>query len=72
MEEDRQQRERLPQLQGPRADTDQRHLSRAPRYRRDQLAKVKTDGGRGVQIQIDMMNRMEPPEGRRAMHQHVP
>ena len=72
MEQDLNQGGRLPHGKGQRRDTDQDDLGGAPRNREDHLAEVETQGGRRVQVQIDMMHQVKAPEERNLVNQNVP
>jgi len=72
MEEDRGEQAHLPdrQRQWRRADRDD--LRDPPRCRQRELANVEADRRRCVQVEVDVMNRVESPERRHAPRSVLP
>jgi hypothetical protein len=55
-----------------RVDADEDHLRRADRNRERQLAEMKPQRRRRVEIAVDVVNEMEAPEKRDAMIRPMP
>ena len=72
VEHDAQREPDLPQREHYGAQSDDEHLGGSPRHGEQDLAEVEAQGGRGVKIPIDVMDRVEPPQTRDPMQQHVP
>jgi GGDEF domain-containing protein len=72
MEQDRREEDRLTQPERLRIDADDDHLRRADRNRKRQLAEVKAQSRRGVEIAIDVMDEMESPDERHAVTRPMP
>ena len=53
-------------------DADYRNLHRAPWDRERELAGMEAECGRRVEIAIDMMNQVEPPQPGDPVREHVP
>ena len=68
----REEQEVLPDPQRIGWDADCRNLHRAPWDRERELAGMEPECGGRVQIAIDMMNQMEPPQPGDAVREHVP
>lgn len=56
VEQDRGEEDRLPQPQRPRIDSDDDHLHGSNRNREQQLAEVKAQRGRGLEVAIGVMD----------------
>ena len=72
VEEHRGNREALPRRQHRGRDADDHHLRRAPRNRGGDLTGVEPEPGRGVEVQIDVVDEMKTPQPRHPVHQDVP
>src|SRR6516165_437392 len=72
MKDDREHEQLLPEAQRAVIDAKQGHLQRPEPGSHRELAKMKSDTGRRIEIEIDVMNGVEAPEERRAMVDPVP
>lgn len=72
VKEDRYEQEYLPYRESKRTDTDRNNLRRSPCHRLGQLSNMKADRRRSVEIEIDVVRRVKPPEPRNLVSQNVP
>lgn len=72
MEEDAGDEPGLPEEVSGRREADEQDLRRAPGNGREQFAEVEAERGGGVEIEIDVMDKVESPEERHAMREDVP
>src|SRR5262245_5634004 len=72
MKQNREEDDVLPDVERVGWDADYRNLHRAPWDRERELAGMETECGRRVEIAIDMMNQVEPPQPGDAVCEHVP
>ena len=72
VEDDGHEEHLLPQAQRFAIDAEQQHLERAETGCHRQLAEMKPHTGRRIEIEIDVMHRVEAPEEWRVMIQPVP
>src|SRR5207248_1097329 len=59
-----QQSQHLPGSQRLRRNAEDNNLSGTPGDRENHFSEVEADGGRGIQVEIDMMSSMKAPEKR--------
>ena len=62
----------LPQRERARSRANRDHLCAAPRYRSEEFSEVKAHPGARVEIAVDVVRLVQPPEHRNAMQQNVP
>src|SRR6266511_2830504 len=62
----------LPQRQGVWCHANGDNLRRSPWDRHRQLAEMKSQCGRRIQIEVDVVHEMKPPQPRYSVYEHVP
>src|SRR4029079_12492816 len=72
MKQNREEDDVLPEVECVGWDADGRNLHRTPWNRERELAGMEAECGRRVEIAIDMMNQMKPPQPGDAVREHVP
>ena len=72
MKQNREKDDVLPEVECVGWDADCGNLHRTPWNRERELAGMEAECGRCVEIAIDMMNQMKPPQTGDAMGEHVP
>src|SRR5678809_1591290 len=72
MKQDREEEDVLPAPQCVGWNADCRNLHRPPWNRECELAGMKPECGRSIEIAIDVMNEVEPPQPRYTVREHVP
>ena len=72
MEDHRQQQASLPRAQRLVVDAEENDLRRSKSGRERELSEMKTDAGAAVEIEIDVMDRVKPPQHRCAVIQPMP
>ena len=72
MKQNREEDDVLLDVECVRWDADCRNLHRAPWNRERELAGMDAEGRRRVEIAIDVMNQMKPPQPGDAVREHMP
>ena len=62
----------LPEVQRPGRDSDEKDLAGTPADRHDELADVKPHGGRGVHVEVRVVDDVETPQQRNTVREDVP
>jgi len=72
VEQDGQKEEPLPELERARARAGGEHLERAVGRRDRHVGSVEAERGRAVEIEVDVVDQVEPPQERHFVGQDVP